>query len=105
MLAEALDEASERLGRRRPRFRDGVDEHAAEQRNELSEVRDEVLGRGEGRHVADDRGRLALDVGAALAESTVQNGDDLKVTGFESTDAEQKQVMLLTRASDEESMK
>lgn len=77
VLSETLDETSEGLGGGRTSFRNGIDEDAAKERDELREVGDEVLGLGEGRHVADDGGGLALDIGTAFAETTIQDGNDL----------------------------
>lgn len=77
VLSETLDETTEGLGGSRTGLGHGVDEDAAKERDELREVGDEVLGLGEGRHVADDSGGLALDICTALAETTIENRNDL----------------------------
>ena len=74
-LAEALDEASQGLGRRGPCLRNRVDENIAQKRHELVQVGDQIAGLGEGRHVADDGGGFALDIGTALAQTTVEDRD------------------------------
>lgn len=78
VLAQAFDECSEGFGGGRSSFGDRVDEDSSDERYELREVGDEVLGFGERCHVPDDGGGLALDVGTSLSQPSIQDGDDLE---------------------------
>jgi hypothetical protein len=77
VLSESLDESSERLCGGCPRLRNRVDQYFPDEGHELREVRDEILRFRECRKVANDRGRLSLNIGRPFSETTVEDGNEL----------------------------